>query len=289
MFKKMNSRTKILLGVLAGLIIIGAGIFIWGTTTGKLSSSASIGIPRLPSGNTGYFGNLTGKVTDSVTGQAINGASVSIACTNSTSIAGISFSGTNLNVTSNSTGEYYFYKTLNGVKISKDIKTRTETSIPINIPGIGDSTKYVYKYKFTVTAAGYNTYTSPSDQSWSGISQGGAIPNIDFKLGKLGQGTLSGKVTYKGLYAGNHIYDLTYAATLSTTPQSEPLPTGHISLSKIGNYVSKLNSGATGITYTATIKLNKYNGSPTVIATSYLTKTFIVKPNQTTTLNLDFQ
>jgi len=181
LFKKMAKRTKVLLGVLAGMIIVAAGTLVWGYSTGALTSSASVLSQYLPSVHsipraTGIFGNLSGTVKDKDTGKAISGATVAIASTNDRTVARISLTGTKTSVTTDSTGVYHLTKE----NSSHDIKIRTETST--SLPGIG--TSYTYVYQFTISAAGYETLVVPGVSWGSQYSQGATLPNKDFLLSK---------------------------------------------------------------------------------------------------------
>ena len=63
----MKKGTKVLLIIVGALLLIGIGVFIWGKSTGKLASSASL-----------TKGDVKGKVTDKATTSLLGGVSVKV-------------------------------------------------------------------------------------------------------------------------------------------------------------------------------------------------------------------
>ena len=178
-----------MVAVVAGMLIIASGVLIWAFSTGALSSLAfGIGdIGGIGGGNTGYFANLSGKVTDKATGKGISGATVQIRCTNSKT----GFTGTNVSDITKSDGTYALTKANGG----KDIKTRTVTS------AAGGSITHNYTYTMTVSATGYTTVTRPN-LSWPDQEQGATLSDQDFELskGSLPPTTTDTKYFFGSLY-----------------------------------------------------------------------------------------
>lgn len=267
----MNSRTKVLLVILGAIFLIGVGVFIWGKSTGKLASSAAgFGWPPIGGGDgiSGYFGDLVVLVKDKQTGKPITGATVAFngkISNGALRTAGVKC--TNHSLTTGSDGKALFTKANN----SKDLKTWAKGEIS------GITQEGICEYTVTTTKTGYKTDTqfmSWPDKPANRTNLGQKV----ISLVKVGYGTLSGNITWNGMVYTGGICGLQF----TTIPPSPAIEPSTVNCTNI--YSMKIMGSDTGITYTATITGNHM----TPPAHGYLTKTFIIKENQTTPLNLNF-
>jgi len=123
LLKHLTKRTKVLLIVFVGLVVIASGVLTWGTLSGAFSSSAS-GL-----GGTPIAGYISGEVHDSASGTRLAGASASA---KSTGIVLNKIGATSGSATSGTDGVFRITNLTSGT------------------------------YSVTVTKAGYDTWTKNS-------------------------------------------------------------------------------------------------------------------------------
>lgn len=271
--RNLPKRTQVLITVLLGLAIVAVGVFIWGYSTGAISSSAS-SVDVTP-----IAGRIEGQVEDSANKKIrIEGASASAKADGPTASPG------------DSTGS-----------------AKTEKDGVFKITNMASG-----KYNVTVTATGYETYTTTKTCKfykasgsvnipiksqkaggnihigWGGISIGGSQTNDRCNLGEI----LLKKITAGNVSAFAKDKDSGDPISgVSVTSGSKSCTTGDE-----GRCPAPLLTGAGPNTYTATFKKTGYKdatSSCTISTTEksceivgYLSKDFQpVQPTETGTLS----